>query len=337
MKKLLFVLLIVAVASYLFVGCLPGGTTPDDGGGGSVVTGITVDVGAVTIDGKDYVKGGTHDIDVTFPAPVANAYVYVTDCTGDYSKALTETAVVLWPNADKTVWSGSVTFLCSPCDTSECVEYTDCCASYIMVEAGECAESACLSYPVIVDCAPPEVDLQIRFLDCSDSCDPCDITAGVYMEFTSLLTAIPCYDPEDCCSDDCSGIASWTMTVGDTLCAEPCDLIPGTGCPVAGESDCCFAYAPDTSEDVCYTITFDIVDKVGNSPDGDPDKTGTQLFTYRVCLDTDEVVSFVKVGVDGLPLDTPAVPYTLVWDPVDMETTWIAVPISGVDCLFPLD
>jgi len=29
MKKLLLVLAVVAMASFLFVGCLPGGTTPD--------------------------------------------------------------------------------------------------------------------------------------------------------------------------------------------------------------------------------------------------------------------------------------------------------------------
>jgi hypothetical protein len=306
MKKLLLVLMVVALAAFLLVGCIP--VTPDDGDGGDGgVTGVTVDVGAVTIDGKDYVGAGAHDIDVTFPAPVANVYVYVTDCTGDYKAVSTETPVVLWPNANKTVWSGSVTFACKPCETSECVTYSDCCASYIMVEAGECAGEACISYPVIVDCAPPEVDLGIRFLDCGNPCEPCDTTAGVYMEFTSLLEEEICEEPIDCCGDDCSGIASWTMTVGDTLCAEPCDIITGTGCPVEGVTDCCFAYA-DTGE-VCYAITFDMVDKVGNA-------ITTQ--EWEVCLDTDEVVSF-----DGDPVE---------WDDEDLETDWIAVPING-DCI----
>ena len=307
MKKLLLVLLVVTLASFLLVGCFGTGTTPPPPAEGEV-EGVVVDVGAVTIDGKDYVSGGAHDINVTFPAPVANAFVWVSDCTGDYSKSLTSTGttVGLWPNADKTVWSGSVYFSCTPCIAGECVEYSECCASFIMVEAGECEGDTCISYPVIVDCLPPEVDLSVRFVDCGDPCDPCAESKAVSMEFTSLLETDPCADPTDCCADDCSGIASWTMTVDYSLCAEPCDTISGETCPVEGVSDCCLYYATEDEGEVCYTIAFDIVDKVDNAIEQEK---------WIVCLDTDEVISFDGVDV--------------VWDPDDLETDWIGVEITG--------
>jgi hypothetical protein len=129
------------------------------------------------------------------------------------------------------------------------------------------------------------------------------------MEWTTLMEAEPCEAPGDCCDDDCSGIASWTMTVGGSLCAEPCDIISGDSCPVEGVSDCCLYYA-DSGETVCYNITFDIVDKVGNA---------IETEEWEVCLDTDEVISF-----DGGPVD---------WDTDDLETDWMSVYING--CCMP--
>jgi len=146
----------------------------------------------------------------------------------------------------------------------------------------------------------------VRFVDCGDPCDPCDETRAASMEWTSLLDESVCDDPTDCCDDDCSGIASWTMTVGGTLCDEPCDIISGTSCPVEGISECCLYYA-DSGEVVCYTITFDIVDKVGNS---------IETEEWEVCLDTDEVVSFSEGPV--------------VWDADDLETNWMGVLITGI-------
>jgi len=64
MKKLLLVLLVVALASFLFVGCLP--TTPAEGEGEGEGEGeptVTVEIGdSVVLNGKTYVKGGSHSM-----------------------------------------------------------------------------------------------------------------------------------------------------------------------------------------------------------------------------------------------------------------------------------
>ena len=79
MKKLLLVLLVVALASFLFVGCLP--TTPAEGEGeGEGEVGIcpTVSVTSqVAVGGKNYIKGGTQTITVTFAVPTEPVSVYV--------------------------------------------------------------------------------------------------------------------------------------------------------------------------------------------------------------------------------------------------------------------
>jgi len=117
MKKLLLVLLVVALASFLLIGCTPT-TPPAEGEGegeGEFLT-IAVD-GAVLIDGIKYVSGGTHDITVTFSSPV-NGWVglYLYDCVGDYSKAPLDKSkgqeYVLFPNADRTIFTGSAFFGC---------------------------------------------------------------------------------------------------------------------------------------------------------------------------------------------------------------------------------
>jgi len=332
MKKLLFVLLVVTLASFLLVGCLPG-TTPaegeGEGEGETPFLTIAVD-DAVLIDGIKYVACGTHDITVTFAAPVAGwVDLFLYDCVGDYSKADKQPGqhYVLFPNDDRTVFTGSAYFGCcmepygvdlkadNPCD-----QYcTDCCATIIEVGVGEC-EECYYDDAVIVDCAPPELDLLLRFVDCGDPCDPCDETAGAYMEWTSLMEGVPCEDPEDCCGDDCSGIASWTLIVGDTLCGEPCDIISEESCPVEGVSDCCLYYATEDEGTVCYNITFTIADKVGNVYDNNSCEEGNQPFTTTVCLDTDEVISFNGDSVD--------------WDADDLETDWMGVPITGFCLLF---
>jgi len=330
MKKLLVLLLISVLAAFVFTSC----TVPNGGEGegeGEVESVEVIIDGIVTIDGKDYVGPGNHDITIKFPAPVANAFVSVSDCTGDYSKAngTDYTPVVLWPVDDaKTEWSGSINFTCTPCYTGDCVEYSNCCASYIWVEAGEC-DWCEYAFPVIVDCAPPEVDLGVRFVDCGDPCDPCDDTRAVSMEWTSMVDpASVCDDPTDCCEDDCSGIASWTMTVGGTVCDEPCDIIPGEDCPVEGVSECCLYYATEAQGEVCYNITFNIVDKVGNTWDTNYVESGStsgiQPFTWKVCLDTDEVVSFVSL--DGIS----SVSDFGIYDTDTDETVWMGVEITGI-------
>jgi predicted small secreted protein len=69
MKKLFLLFLVVVLAAFFLVGCIP--VTPGEGEVESETEVTVVIEDAVFIDGKTYVSDGVHDITVTFPAPVA--------------------------------------------------------------------------------------------------------------------------------------------------------------------------------------------------------------------------------------------------------------------------
>ena len=250
MKKLLLVLLVVTLASFLFVGCLP--TTPAEGEGegeGEGEVAVTVVIGdSVVVDGKTYVSGGAHTITVTFPAPVVGGVAaYITDCSGDY-RLNSGSGVVLFPNADRTVWTGSGDF-----------GWGDgCCASYVMVESGECEADVCIWFPVIVDSCYPFAEIKITADDCL--CADCEIT------FASTLSSEECLADIVCCDDTCSGLASWSIVLYDDypfdvccdpdVCEEPIGSCSGTDCPFECTTECLGA---DT-----YYAVITLVDYVGN-------------------------------------------------------------------------
>ena len=257
MKKLLLVLLVVTLASFLFVGCLP--TTPAEGEGEGEGEGeceVTVEIeGAVVLDSKTYLSRGTHTITVTFCAPVVGwVSGYITYCTGDYSKKNKRgngsgTEVVLFPNEDRTVWTGSGSFN----DSASC-----CCASYVEIYAGECEDEACIWFPVIIDCGNPLAEIEIGVEDCE--CTGCTIS------FESTLTDPDCAEGKECCGDDCSGLASWSIVLYDdypfdkccdpSICEEPIDSCSGTECPIECTTDCLTAGT--------YYAVVTLVDNVGN-------------------------------------------------------------------------
>ena len=257
MKKLLLVLLVVTLASFLFVGCLP--VTPAEGEGegeGEGEVGVTVEIdGAVVVDGKTYVSGGNHDIIVTFPAPVVGGVsAYITDCSGDYSKASVpngidcDSEVVLFPNPDKTVWTGSGEF--GPCGD-------DCCASYVEISSGECIDEVCIWFPVIVDSCPPYAEIKITADACE--CEGCEITLA------SITNTEDCLPDEECCGDDCSGLASWSVVLYDgepfdeccdpSVCEEPIGSCSGTACPIECTTECL--------DEGTYYAVVTLVDNVG--------------------------------------------------------------------------
>src|SRR5665648_384843 len=170
MKKLLLVLLVVVLASFLLVGCNP--TVPAEGEGegeGEVeVAGVTVAIAdSVKVGDYTYVSAGSHDITVTFPAPVAGLVsASISPCSGDYTKAVIAggTSVVLFPDATRKIWTGSGTFPASA---------SDCCASYVEVVSGECTDTVCIAFPVIVDGEPPEATVEVCLADCT--CAGCEI------------------------------------------------------------------------------------------------------------------------------------------------------------------
>ena len=274
MKKLFLVLLIVTLAAFLLVGCIP--VIPGEGEGeGEGESEVTVEIeGAVVIDGKTYVSGGTHTITVTFPTPVEGwVKSNVSDCSGDYSKVSNiiidgdldgdlecggET--VLFPDADKKVWTGEANFGCMLLATLG-RPYTQiispCCASYVEIYAGECEDEACIQFPVIVDSMPPYAEIKATATKCS--------CAGCYLTLESISTNPTCADSEECCSDDCSGLTSWSINIYDedpfdqccnTPCIEPIDSCSGTSCPIICETTCL--------ETGIYKVVVTLVDAVGN-------------------------------------------------------------------------
>ncbi|MDD4289634.1 MAG: hypothetical protein PHQ99_08615 [Atribacterota bacterium] len=304
MKKFLVLLLISILAIFVFAGC----TTPpvnggDDPGNGDEVEGVTVEISdSVKINGIDYVKGDNRDKDgkligntitVTFPAPVEGmVQAEISDCT-----TTTAATKFLFPNEDRTVWTGTVDFDCKsmfvadPCSEDytcdACGECDDlpCCETVITIISGACDVDECIVLPVIVDCAPPAIpEFKFECFDC-DECETVCEPQGAYFTFTSVGGDI--CDPSDACKDDCSGVDSWKFYVGDDC--DMCVLYEGTGCPIEGTADCgCLPWV--TPLEVAlngadykkeYTVTFEITDKVGNK--------ATQEYTMKV--DTDSVVS----------------------------------------------
>ena len=284
MKKLLFVLLIVALASYLFVGCLP--VTPDDGGEGEGEgeAGICPTVAVTTqvaVAGKNYIKGGKQTITVTFAVPTEPVSVYV----GDDLKVdvpLPGWEVVMYGNADKTVYTGTFTFTKVAGD--------DCNQAYIYVET--CDACAYCKYPYTVDTLPPASDIKIASAVC--------VCEGVTLTFKTPTQTVTCDTPV-CCGDDCSGFASYAIDLYtsdpfNTCCDIPC-VTPAYSCPggVACPVDCtltCIAGGTTVAgyEYKTYYVVATLLDKVGNR----------QRYYATVKLDTDSIVEVYEYQADKL-------------------------------------
>jgi hypothetical protein len=276
MKKLLVLLLISALAIFVFAGCDGFGPPAEgegEGEGEGEVEEVTVAVeGETIIGGKTYVKGGvSRDITITFPAPVENAQAYVSGCgagvwypdvvvvtTSDIDRdrfVSNSDTVALWPNEDKTVWEGSYTF-----------NGSDCCSAYVMVEAGECEPDACVYYPIVVDSGRPYANISIK----APTTDPCTC-GGCAWEIKSGKLS-DCAETE-CCDDDCAGLANWSIAIFDNdpfnvccevPCEEPIFTCSGTECPIDCTTDCLTEYTDGSPADGMYYVVVSLVDNVGN-------------------------------------------------------------------------
>ena len=285
MKKLLLVLMVVAMASFLFVGCLGDGII--DNGDDDVDDDDDV-VEATMTFAKEYTDSGGvtfipcgDTVTVTLPSSVETDFVvyiaikYWEPPSGGDPGFYAYDEVPAIPNADRTVWTLTM-------DISE----ADCLPICLVaiVQHPCCPGEEVALRIVTVDCTPPTFDLFVKFTDCEDECyvpGECDPPpfAGVSMEWTSRST-VDC-ETIDCCEDTCSLVNGWSLVIEPDPCEAPCDTIPGTGCPIEGVLECaCFAYA-DTGE-TCYYVDFSVEDNVGNSVTS----------RWKICLDTDEVTSF---------------------------------------------
>jgi hypothetical protein len=248
MKKLLLVLLVVTLASFLFVGCLtvPDGTEGEGEGEGEVGICPTVAVTSqVAVGGKNYIKAGSQTITVTFAVPTEPVSVYVGIALKTNPVGIPEDAaeVVLYTADGGLTYTGTVTFA------------GDCEEAYIYVIT--CDTCAPCKYPYTVDGEDPYAEIKVTIDDCD--CDGCEVT------FESTSTAPDCEEGEVCCGDDCSGLASWSIVIYDgepfddccdpSVCEEPVDSGSGI-CPIEFTTDCLLAGT--------YYAVITLVDGVGN-------------------------------------------------------------------------
>jgi hypothetical protein len=250
MKKLLLVLLVVTLASFLFVGCLP--TTPDGGEGegeGEGEAGICPTLSVTTqvaVEGKNYIKGGSQTITVTFAVPTEPVSVWVGPGSEKASPlGIPDDAeeVVIYPNADKTVYTGDYTF------------WGDCNELYIYVIT--CNTCAPCKFPYTVDTVPPEATVEICLDDCT--------CAGCELVFSSAIDEFDCEEDEVLCGDDCSGFASWSIDIYEDYPFEECCEIPCIE-PIESDSGPCpidFTTTCLDLEEAFVVVT--LVDNVGNS------------------------------------------------------------------------
>ncbi len=151
MKKLLMLLLIATLAVFVLAGC--DGFTPaeSEGEGEDEDEGVEISVeieGLIVINDKPYITTGTHNITVTFPIRLKDAYVIITECKGDYSQDRDDANKVIllppenWdPNVGATVWTGTGYF-----GNGE----SDCCACYVEIYSDTYSEDCLMVMPIIV-------------------------------------------------------------------------------------------------------------------------------------------------------------------------------------------
>ena len=265
MKKLLLVLLVVTLASFLFVGCLP--TTPPtegegEGEGEAEICPTVAVTSQVAVGGKNYIKGGKQTITVTFAVPTEPVAVFV----GANLKAVAE-EVVMYPNADKTEYHGTYTFGTEV--GNECGE------AYIYVETCETCDYC--KYPYTVDTEPPTAQVEICIDDCA--CEGCELS------FTSVVTSPDCEDPTEC-EDECSGFASWSIDIYDEDPFDECCDVPCAS-PIASDSGVCpidftTVCLGDPASETLYVV-LTLADNVGNTTK----KGATIVFNPDTC---DEII-----------------------------------------------
>lgn len=253
MKKLLIVLIAVAMASFLFVGCL--GVTPDpdepvDPDEPGICPKVEV-TSEVEVEGKNYIKGGKQKITVTFAVPTEPVSVYVGFDIKTFIYILPGYyyEVVMYPNDDKTIYTGDFVF----------TEYVgnDCNEAYIYV--GTCETCDYCKYPYTVDNIAPYANIEITNIICT-------CPENSYLKFDSAWTG----DPGGCCGDTCSELASWIIGIYDrdpfdlqgdvNPCAKLLDSVEGIACPILWITDCKNDWLQRD-----YHVLIELKDVVGNS------------------------------------------------------------------------
>lgn len=256
MKKLLLVLLVVTLASFLFVGCIP--VTPAEGEGegeGEGEAGICPTVAVtsqVAVAGKNIIKAGSQTVTVTFAVPTEPVSVYVGAALKDNPVGIPSDAeeVVLYTVDGGLTYTGTVVFA-GNCDTA-----------YIYIIT--CNTCAPCKFPYTVDGYGPASEIKISKAACV--CEGCTI------EFDSTAASTDCDVTTPCCDDYCTELASYSIDLYtsvpfDECCDVPC-ITPAYSCPggVACPVDCtldCIVGTTTTTDKVYYAVVT-LLDSVGN-------------------------------------------------------------------------
>ena len=260
MKKLLLVLSVVAMASFLFVGCLPGTTTPTEPTEPTTpeICPTVAVTSQVAVGGKNYIKAGSQTITVTFAVPTEPVSVFVGELIKGNPEGIPDDAkeVVMYADADKKVYTGTYKFF------GKAVSPADCDTDYIYVLT--CETCAACKYPYTVDKTGPASEIEIKSKACV--CVGCDLT------FKTPTQSAVCGVTGVCCGDACSGFASYAIDLYesdpfDACCDVPCitpkySCTAGVACPV----DCTLSCVTGTTSntDKKYWMVASLLDKVGN-------------------------------------------------------------------------
>jgi len=293
MKKLLLILMVVALASFLMVGCLGTGTVVDeedeDEDEDEVTICPTVAVSdSVVIGTKTYLKAVKHTITVTFAVPTEPVSVYIGSAIRSNPVGVPDNAkeIVMY-TTDKKVYTGEYVFGQGYTDH----DFVDCDEDYIYVAT--CDTCAPCKTAFIVDEGKPYANIEITTP--AAAC-PCSDDLAVKFNSAWTGTIADCDIPGGCCGDACSGLASWTIDIydrdpyKDCCVVDPCatvfDSLSGTGCPVLGTTNCSddwFATETEGTKDF-YTI-LELKDKVENS----------QKYYALLTFDTDSLVTVTEL------------------------------------------
>jgi hypothetical protein len=270
MKKLLLVLMVVAIAAFLLVGCIP--STPAEGEGegeGEVEICPTVSITSeVEIGGKMYIKGATQTITVTFAVPTEPVAVYVANAIKETGVPTDAVEIVMYPDADKKVYTGDYRF-----GTTGVAN--DCVTGYIYVST--CATCAPCKYAYTVDEEAPCSQIKIYAGDVC-SCGGFDIVFEGGSN-PSCLT---------CCNDYCTALDEYKIELFksnpfDLCCDVPCVLpiasCSGTGCDIDCTMLCVDVKAYTTADTKDFWLVATLKDMVGND----------RRYYAKVNIDTDEI------------------------------------------------
>ena len=265
MKKLLLVLLVVTLASFLFVGCLP--VTPpvddeDEDEGEPGICPIVAVTTQVAIGGKTYIRAGTRTITVTFAVPTVPVSVFIGGAIRGNPEGVPDDAkeVIMGTADGGLTYTGTFKFGQGGYDS---VVFADCNEDYIYVLT--CDTCAPCKYPYVVDNTGPasEIKINVAAVVCPGTCT---------ITFDSTADSTVCAVTDYCCGDYCTDLASYNIDLYTTkpfdICCDISCYTPAFSCPtgVACPIDCDLAgvTGTTTTADKVYYAVVTLLDSVGN-------------------------------------------------------------------------